>query len=255
MPTSTDCSLASAPRRVSLLLIVFGLLLTTGCSDIDSELGRASGTGDAALVSDTGWVTLFDGSDLDHWRGFQRDDVPSGWRIENGTLAFVPGQGDGGDLITRDEYDDFVLELEWMISERGNSGIFYRVSEKPEYDYTFLTGPEYQVLDNTGHADGLTAEHQAGANYALHAPARDVSRPVGEWNTARIVADSAHVEHWLNGEKILEYEQWSEEWERLVEESKFIEMPGYGRYHRGHIALQDHGDPVWYRNIRIRSLR
>jgi hypothetical protein len=234
-------------------LFTIGLLLTTGCSDVEADSGRAAASSDPA-PSDTAWVTLFDGSNLDQWRGFQRDDVPSGWRIEEGTLAFVPGT-EGGDLITREQYDDFELELEWRISEGGNSGIFYRVSEDAEYSRTYQTGPEFQVLDNDGHSDGVTEAHRAGANYALHAPSRDVTRPVGEWNTVRIVADSAHVEHWLNGEKIVEYEQWSDEWQRLVDESKFIDMPGYGQYHRGHIALQDHGDRVWYRNVRIRPLR
>jgi hypothetical protein len=229
------------------------MLLTTGCSDIDAEIARTSSPGDST-PSDTGWVTLFDGSGLEHWRGFQQDDVPAGWRVEDGALAFVPGTG-GGDLITREQYADFELELEWRISEGGNSGIFYRVSEDPSYSRTYQTGPEFQVLDNEGHSDGVTEKHRAGANYALHAPSRDVTRPVGEWNSVRIVADSAHVEHWLNGVKIVEYEQWSDEWQQLVDGSKFIDMPGYGQYHRGHIALQDHGDLVWYRNIRIRSLR
>lgn len=241
-------------RFIPSILLMFGLLFAGGCADVDTELGRATTAGDEP-ASDTGWVTLFDGSSLEHWRGFQQDDVPPAWRIEDGTLAFVPGEEEGGDLITREQYDDFELELEWRISEGGNSGIFYRVSEDPEYTQTYHTGPEFQVLDNEGHSDGVTEEHQSGANYALNAPTRDVTRPVGEWNTVRIVADSARVEHWLNGEKIVEYEQWSEEWQQLVDDSKFVEMPGYGQYHRGHIALQDHGDPVWYRNIRIRPLR
>lgn len=240
-------SMAAAAPALALVLLLMG-----GCADVDREVERTVGAG---VDADTAWVTLFDGSSLEQWRGYQRDDVPSGWRIEDGALTFAPGEGEGGDLVTREQYDDFELELEWRISEGGNSGIFYRVSEDAEYSETYHTGPEFQVLDNEGHADGLTAAHQSGANYALNAPSHDATRPVGEWNTVRIVADSGHVEHWLNGEKVVEYTQWSDEWEQLVEASKFIDMPGYGRYHRGHIALQDHGDPVWYRNIRIRPLR
>jgi hypothetical protein len=244
------CSLTM--RIFAFLAVAFVL---AACARTETGAATTPGSDSPPATAGAGdWVVLFDGSDLDHWRGFRRDDVPSAWRIENGTLAFVPGQGEGGDIITRNEFDNFELELEWRISEGGNSGIFYRVKEGPDYRYTWQTGPEFQVLDNAGHSDGLVPEHTAGANYALHAPARDVTRPVGEWNTVRLVVNGGHVEHWLNGEKIVEFDQWSDEWQALVDASKFSTMPGYGRYREGHIALQDHGDLVWYRNIRIRPL-
>lgn len=235
-------------------LFIIALLSTTGCAGSSAETQGNAAAGDT-VAADQEWTTLFDGTSLEHWRGYQQDELPSAWRINDGALAYVPGEGEGGDIVTRQEFDNFELELEWRLAEGGNSGIMYRVKEDPDYSQTYHTGPEMQVLDNEGHSDGVHEKHRAGANYALNAPAVDAARPVGEWNSVRIVADGAHVEHWLNGEKVVEYEQWSDEWEQLVEESKFASEPGYGQYRSGRIALQDHGDPVWYRNIRIRELR
>jgi hypothetical protein len=158
----------------------------------------------------------------------------------------------GGDLITVDQYGDFELRLEWKIARGGNSGIMFHVTD--DAGQTYETGPEMQVLDNGGHADGRDPVTSAGSNYALHAPTRDVTRPIGEWNEVRLLVRGPHVEHWLNGVKLLEYELWSPDWEARVQASKFKTMPGYGRARRGHIALQDHGDRVSYRNIRIKTL-
>jgi hypothetical protein len=201
-----------------------------------------------------GWVALFDGRDLSHWRGYRRQDVPAGWTVEGDTLAFAPNDDPRarGDIVTREQYADFELVLEWRVSPAGNGGVFYRAGEDREH--VWETGPEMQLLDNAGHADGRNPLTSAGALYALYAPAADVTRAVGEWNEARIVARGAHVEHWLNGRRIVEYELGSADWQRRVRESKFGAMPDYGRRAAGHIALQDHGDPLWYRDIRIRSL-
>ena len=195
-----------------------------------------------------GWKLLFDGT-LDGWKGYRRDDVPGGWTVEGDALAFTPGV-EAGNLMTADQYADFELVFEWRVLEAGNSGVFYRATEAERAPY--WTGPEYQILDNERHADGANPETSAGSNYALHAPAEDVTRPVGEWNTARIVVTGAHVEHWMNEVKLLEYELWSDEWREIVADTKFADWPGYGMARAGHIGLQDHGDPVWYRNIRIR---
>ena len=198
-----------------------------------------------------GFELLFDGESLDAWRGFQMDDVPAGWSAKEGALAFTPGVG-GGTLITRDTYTDFDLRLEWKVGEAGNSGIFFGIAESTES--AFQSGPEMQVLDNAGHYDGGNPLTSAGSNYGLHAPPEDVTRPVGEWNEVRIVRHGNRVVHWLNGVQVVEYEIASPEWEALVAGSKFIQWPDYGRHHDGHLGLQDHGDPVWYRNIRIRRL-
>jgi hypothetical protein len=196
-----------------------------------------------------GWQLLFDGQTTTGWRGFRRDDMPAGWQVANGKLKRV---AQGGDIITTEQYGSFELELEWRIETGGNSGIFFHVTE--DADHVWQTGPEMQILDNAAHRDGLQPETSAGSNYALHAPTRDVTRPPGEWNRVRLVVHGNHVEHWLNGEKIVEYELGSDDWKARVEASKFRDMPGYGRARSGHIALQDHGDPVAFRNIRIRIL-
>jgi hypothetical protein len=197
-----------------------------------------------------GWRLLFDGRTTAGWRGFRADSAAAGWRALDGALQRV---GPGSDLVTTDQFDDFELVVEWRVGPGGNSGIFYRVTDTGEH--TYHTGPEMQVLDDAGHADGRSRLTAAGSNYGLYPAPAGVVRPAGEWNAARIVARGAHVEHWLNGVKVVEYELWSPDWEARVHASKFAQWPGYGRARSGRIALQDHGDPVAYRNIKIRVLR
>ena len=197
-----------------------------------------------------GWRLLFDGETLTGWRAFKADTQPAGWTAIDGTLS---REGGGGDIMTAEPFGDFELRLDWKLAKGGNSGIMFRVTQ--EGASTYETGPEFQVLDNAGHKDGGNSLTSAGSNYALHAPVRDVTRPIGEWNEVRLVVDGAHVEHWMNGVKLLEYELWSEDWNERVKASKFNKMPHYGLAKRGHIALQDHGDPVWYRNIKIKLLK
>lgn len=197
-----------------------------------------------------GWRLLFDGKSGAGWRGYRKTAFPEkGWAIEDGCLVRV---GPGGDLITDEEFEDFELSLEWRISSGGNSGVFYRVAE--EAGPPWETGPEMQVLDNGLHADGANPLTSAGSNYALHAPGKDVTEPVGLFNRARVVVRGDAVEHWLNGEQVVSYTLGSADWEKRVRESKFAAWPAYGTISRGHIVLQDHGDKVWYRNIKIRRL-
>lgn len=220
-------------------------------ADADDTGGQeAANTLSEAEAAD-GFELLFDGESLAAWRGYGRDDLPAGWHAENGTLAYRPGV-EGGDIITRDTFGDFDLRLEWKLSPSGNSGIMYGVVEGPEWSYH--SGPEMQVLDNGGHADGADPLTSAGAAYGLYAPSSDVTRPVGEWNEARIVRRGNRVEHWLNGTRIVEYGIGSDEWDARVADSKFAQWPDFGVHHEGHIALQDHGNRVWYRNLRIRRL-
>jgi hypothetical protein len=242
----------TARRPAPAALVVLVGLTLAGCGAGGN--GAEADTGDAGHDASTaagadGWVALFDGTDLRHWRGYRRADVPGGWQVRDRLLAFVPGI-DGGDLITRDRYADFELELEWRVSTGGNSGIFFRASE--EHPAIYFGAPEYQILDDEGHADGLDPRTSAASNYALHAPTVDAVHPAGEWNGARIVVRGAHVEHWLNGHRVVEYELGSEDWEARVRASKFVEWPEYGRHPTGHIGLQDHGDTIWFRDIRIR---
>jgi hypothetical protein len=162
-------------------------------------------------------------------------------------------QDRGGDLMTVDQFGDFELRLEWKVAKNGNSGIMFRVTD--EGGQTYETGPEFQILDNGGHKDGRDPMTSAGSNYAMHPPVRDVTRPIGEWNEIRLIVRGAHVEHWMNGVKLLEYELWSDDWNKRMKASKFAKMPAYGRARRGHLVLQDHGDLVWYRNIKIKELK
>jgi hypothetical protein len=242
--------------------------------------GATRGQGGAAPMPNTlsdaekkdGWLLLFDGKSLDGWRGFQMQGIPAGWTVEDGAIHFVPpketaagsiapgatatagasSEPQRADLITVKQYQDFELQIEWAISAGGNSGIFFHVSETTPR--TYETGPEFQVLDNAGHQDGKKPETTAGSNYALHAPVKDVTFPVGAWNQARIKVFGPRVTHTMNGTKLLEYTLWSPEWKALVAKSKFGAMPEYGLNKTGHIALQDHGNEVKYRNIKIRPL-
>jgi hypothetical protein len=203
----------------------------------------------SSATTDGEWQSLFDGRSLEHWRGFRHAQVPEGWRIVEGALTRV---GRAGDLITRDTFGDFELVLQWKVAEGGNSGIMYRVTE--EAAETYHTGPEMQVLDDAHHPDGRSRLTAAGAVYGLYPAPAGVVKPAGEWNTVRIVAHGHHVEHWLNGVRIAEYEIGSADWTARVAASKFGKWPGYGRAAAGHIALQDHGDQVAYRDIRIRTI-
>lgn len=203
-----------------------------------------------------GWELLFTGEDLSTWKGFQSDSIPGKWVVDDNAIHFDPDvEGSGGDIMTRDTYGDFELSFEWKISECGNSGVIYLASEDAQFEQPWNTGPEYQILDNTCHPDAEVGGHrQAAANYDVHAPTEDLTNPPGEWNQARIIVDSSAVEHWLNGRRVVAYELGSGEWEQLVFESKWTDYPDYGTIREGHIALQDHGDPVWFRKIKIREL-
>jgi 3-keto-disaccharide hydrolase len=197
------------------------------------------------------WRALFDGKSLDAWRGYKTDKVPSGWRVAGGELV---KDAPVADIVSKEEFGDFELEIEWKIGEAGNSGIFYRGTE--EYDHIYWSGPEYQLLDDIKGADNKSRLTCAGAAYALYPSPSGHLKPVGEWNQTRIVAKGAHVEHWLNGVKLLEYELWSPDWETKVKESKFAKYPNFGRAKRGHIALQgDHSGTLAFRNIRVREIR
>src|SRR5919106_3694598 len=180
-----------------------------------------------------GWRLLFDGQTLSGWRGYRKQTMPAGWAVVDGALTRT-SQAD--DIITTEQFRNFDLQLEWQIAPGGNSGIFYGAVEGdgPIYHYA----PEYQILDDQVHRDGQSDLTSAGANYALHPAPRGVVKPVGEWNTARIVVHGNHVEHWLNGQKIVDYELGSPDWKQRVAKSKFNEWPDYGKAAQGHIGLQ-----------------
>ena len=201
---------------------------------------------------EAGWESLFDGANSNGWRGFRRDSFPErGWAIEAGTIHKV-AQGGGGDIISERSFRDFEFDFEWRVAPGANSGIFYRVTE--DYNNSWETGPEYQVLDDELHGDGRSPVTSAAALYGLIPCKGKRLAQVGEWNRGRIVVIGNRVEHWLNGSRVLSYDLNSERWRSLKAGSKFGDMPGFGESRAGHIVLQDHGDDVWYRNLRVRSL-
>jgi hypothetical protein len=210
-----------------------------------------------AFEAGENWVVLFDGSSTEHWRGFRQSEFPiEGWRVEQGALRPIE-DGQVIDLITREQYRNFELELEWRVDPKGNSGIFFHVSE--EFPEVWHSGPEVQVLDDLEHPDGLKPKTSAGSIYDLVAPTNKMLRPVGEYNKARFLWVNNHLQHWLNGVQILDVNLRGDEFRSRVAASKFNEMPGFAVQPRGHISLQ-HASvsslraPVWFRNVRIREL-
>lgn len=199
-----------------------------------------------------GWRLLFDGRTTHGWRKYRGKTVPDTWKVVDEALVFTPKEEEtDDDIVTADRYENFELMIDWKVSPGGNSGIMYRVGEDRKYPWE--TGPEYQIVDNARHPDGKDPLTSAASCYAIYAPSRDVTRPAGQWNRARLIVDGDHVEHWLNGVKVVDYELGSTDWQRRVRASKFREMPQYGRLKTGVICLQDHHDRVEFRNIKIRT--
>ena len=203
----------------------------------------------SAAEQKAGWKLLFDGRSTAGWRGYMKDSMPAGWQVVDGALTRVDR---AGDIVTKEKYRNFELMVDWKISPNGNSGIFYRGIEGP--DAIYFSAPEMQVLDDNGHPDGKSELTSAGSVYGLYPAARGIVQPVGAWNTARILVNGNQVEHWLNGKRIAAYQLGSAEWSERVANSKFKQWPEYGKATEGYIGLQDHGDRVAYRNIKIRVL-
>lgn len=209
-----------------------------------------------------GWQLLFDGTSLDGWKRYGHDTIGPLWSVQDGTIV-CDGEGltegtanNGGSLMTTRQFGNFELSVDWKISPGGNSGILYHVVEKPEYKHDYETGPEYQVMDDKGwKGDSLQPAQLAGSNYDMfEAPPTKKLMPVGEWNTARLIYNNGHVEHWLNGEKVVEFEEGSPEYNERYQKSKWTQYPGWNKSKTGSISLQDHGAPVYYRNVKIREL-
>jgi len=258
-------------RQAAVLLIAAGL---AGCRSPDDQSAEGDDGSKTEIATSTatpnmlsadeaavGWRLLFDGVSTDGWRAYNAEDFPTvGWRVENGELIVehsgTEEEGLGGDIVTEEAFANFELTVDFLITDTSNSGIFYRVIENEDQSI-WNNAPEYQILDDETYIamGGMNMDtHLTGDNYDLHSAGERPSRPVGEWNTARILVDGPHVEHWLNGVMTVEYELWSPDWEARVAASKFAEFPAYGRTQRGLIGLQDHGHMVKFRNIKIRPL-
>ena len=226
---------------------------------------RPASAGDNALAGyeeEAGWKLLFDGKTTDGWRNFKKQSIGSSWKVDNGML-YLDSQKkedggwqaqDGGDIITDQPYENYELSLEWKISNCGNSGIIFHVQESDEYDYVWQTGPEMQILDNTCHPDTKYPTHRAGDLYDMVETKYVTVKPAGEWNKVRILSDNGKVQFWLNNRKVVDFAMDDDNWKQMVANSKFKDMAGFGLNTRGHISLQDHDDPVYFKNIKIREL-
>lgn len=203
------------------------------------------------------WVKLFDGKSLKGWHGFNKTGIIKNWDIEDGALVCLGAAKDahGGDIVTNVAYDNFELKWEWKIDKQGNSGVMYHVVEGKKYKSPYETGPEYQMIDDIDFPEKLEDWQKTGADYAMNiANDKKKVNPVGEWNTSKIVFNKGHVEHWLNGEKIVSFQAWDAKWMKEKQEGKWKDYPDYGLAKKGLIALQDHGNKAYYKNIMIKAL-
>lgn len=265
-------------RSLVYSLLFMGSLGLTACSNQtpaeDSQ--AATPTEEATSPPDTpahntltaeeeaaGWRLLFDGKSTDGWHNYGTTTIGSSWVVEDDALHLTAEKdeegiwrtADGGDILTDDQFENFELQLEWKLTPCGNSGIMYLVEESDQYDYPWQTGPEMQVLDAECHPDGKIEKHRAGDLYDMIAADPVTVRPAGEWNQVRVIVNNGQLEHWMNGEKVVETTIFTDSWREMIANSKFVEFPGFGTVQKGHIALQDHNDAkVWYRNIKIREL-
>lgn len=241
----------------------FLALLIIGCKEAKKEAEETKEVVEETTMSKqtNEWTTLFDGESFNGWHEYLKDDVSENWKIEDGAMVFYPPEnrekGNQFNLVSDGSYTDFVLSIDWRISQNGNSGVMWGVNEMEDLGQPYLTGPEIQVLDNEGHPDGKNGtSHQSGALYDMVSPTKDMTKPVGEWNTMVISinhkTNKGSVE--LNGETVVEFPVNDPKWSEMVANSKFADWEHFGKYANGKIALQDHGDVVAYKNIKIKEL-
>jgi hypothetical protein len=209
----------------------------------------------SAAEDDARWEVLFDGTSTDHFRGWKQDDFPShGWVIDDGTLHIQPN-AKAGDIVTRKKYGDFDLRFQWKVSPGANSGVIYHCNEYDDVRLSFMSGPEYQILDDDKHVNGKNPKTTAASLYAHYKPnEKKQLKPVGQWNTGRVVVKDGKVEHWLNGERVLSYDRNSDEFKQVSSRTHYRQWEHFAKDDVGHIAFQDHNNAVWYRDIRIKAL-
>lgn len=213
----------------------------------------------SATEQKDGWQLLFDGSSKKGWHVFNNRTDGAAWKVADGTLYLDPaakgprGEG-GGELITDSAFENFHLKIDWKLDSAGNSGIMFLAQEDPKYRYAHVTGPEMQIIDNNAHPDAKNIKHRAADLYDLISAVPENVRPIGEWNQIEIVLNKSQLEFYQNGVKVVSTTMWDDNWNSMVAKSKFRTMPGFGSFRKGKITLQDHGNKVWFRNIRIRKL-
>ena len=248
-------------RNTLVLIVIISALSSCGINKTPSTMNTTSANSSANSTLEEGWISLFDGKNLDKWHTYGKSAAGAAWKIDDGAIHLdsmnkVNGKiKNGGNLVSNEEYDNFHLKLDWKIAPKGNSGIIFYIHEDTTlYDEPWKTGPEMQVLDNIGHPDAKIHKHRAGDLYDLIASNKETVKPAGEWNRVEIISDKGKLDFYLNGTNVVSTTLWDDNWRSLIAGSKFAKMKGFGTYKSGHIALQDHGDNVWFKNIMIKRL-
>lgn len=240
-------------KKIGLLGVALGLITSSTSGMAVNNMIKKS-----VAPNQKGWISLFDGKSLKGWHLFNKPGAEvANWTIEDGALVCLgfKGASGSGDLVTDQVFENFELAWEWKVNKGSNSGVFYHVVESKKYKRASEHAPEYQIIDDIGFPAKLEEWQKTGADYAMHIPnSKKELKPVGEWNTSKIVFKSGHVEHWLNGKRIIKFRAWTPEWNKLKTKGKWKDYPDYGTEKKGAIGLQDHGDKTYYRNIMIREL-
>ncbi|MFN8252425.1 MAG: DUF1080 domain-containing protein [Ferruginibacter sp.] len=241
-----------------IILTLAAAALLAACNNADEKTTAAAAE---TKTADSGWVSLFDGKTTEGWHSYGKSSVGEAWKVADGSLYLDTTKKEGwqikggGDIVTNGEFENFDLKLEWKIAPNGNSGIIFYVNEDTsKYKYVWNTGPEMQVLDNNGHPDAKIIKHRAGDLYDLISCSKETVKPAGEWNEAEIMSNNGKLDLFLNGTNVVSTNMWDSAWKQMLAGSKFKDMKDFGSYKKGRIALQDHGNAVWYRNIKIKKL-
>lgn len=238
----------------TLSLIAIAAICLSACSGSKNASSAADNTLSSKEQAE-GWQLLFDGKSIASWHSYRNTTVNSRWKIADNSISVDTSSTEKGDLVTNDAFENYHLSLDWKISTNGNSGIIFDVQDDPvKYEHTFHTGPEVQVLDNNGHPDAKVHKHRASDLYDLIASSSEPVKPANEWNHAELIQTNNTLEIKLNGVTTVKTAMWDENWKQLIAGSKFKNLPDFGAYKSGHIALQDHGNEVWYKNIKIKKL-
>jgi 3-keto-disaccharide hydrolase len=243
-------------NRIIVLALV---VLACGCSASKQSTQNGKPNTLSSKDQQDGWKLLFDGTTKNGWHVFNNKTDGSAWKVADGALYLDPkakgpkGEG-GGDIISEEAFENFHLKLEWKLDSAGNSGVIIQAQEDPKYRYPWVTGPEIQIIDNDAHADAKIIKHRAGDLYDLVAGSPETVKPIGQWNLMEVMQNNGKLDLYLNGTKVVSTTQWDENWSKLIAESKFKSMADFGKFRKGKISLQDHGNLVWFRNIMIKPL-
>jgi hypothetical protein len=244
-----------------IIILLFTAVLLYGCNSSKITSMNTSQNILNKKEKNNGWELLFDGKTTNGWHTYGKKTIGKAWKVEDGTLRMDSDAkksfttNEGGDIVTDEEFDNFHLQLDWKLSKNGNSGIMFFVNENPvKYAQAYYTGPEMQILDNAGHADAKIYKHKAGDLYDLIASSKDASKPIGEWNHVEIISNNGKLDFHLNNEHIVSTTLWDDNWRKMIAASKFKAWPDFGTFKKGKIDLQDHGDNIWFRNIKIKRL-